>query len=531
MVVNDCFCSIKVLNNQKYLVRFLLAVSIVTLPLVGFIYTQPAIAQENSQPSISLEKNVIYVDSQTGDDSQVGKKQSPLKTITQALKLAESGTTIKLASGTYSEESGETFPLIIKQDVTIEGSPKSRGHNINIEGNGYFVSPTGAGQNVAIAARREAGGIIGVTVTNNHERGHGLWIESSNPKVVSNTFINNGNTGVSVNGNSSPLIDDNYFYNNAGNGLLVYGTSKAEVTNNTFEQTGFGVSVVQNATSTLTGNTFDGNRIGIILEGNSQGILRDNQINNSLEYGLTAIAKSRVDLGTSEQPGNNTFRGNGKLDIQNASSNAIVAVGTKVSGSTEGTINFESGDSVAVNNTAKDLPPLLPSSRLSPLNEENGDRPVARLNPELLSTPNSVPVSPPESTVEETSASSLPSPPPLPEENSEDQELVFTAPPSPEPVPFPPETPTSALNSNSSQIGSLSDVLGSSGANQVKYKVLVEALDSEEQEEVRSLYPDAFATIYGGKSVLQVGAFSDRTKAEQATESLEDLGLDTHILE
>jgi len=530
MVVNDDrFCSIKVLNNQKDLVRFLLAAAIAALPLAGSIYTQPAIAQENSQPSISLEKNVIYVDSQTGDDSQAGKKESPFKTITQALKVAESGATIKLASGTYSEQTGETFPLIIKQDVTIEGSPKSRGHNITIEGNGYFVSPTGAGQNVAIAARREAGGIIGVTVTNNHERGHGLWIESSSPKVVSNTFVNNGNTGVSVNGNSSPLIDDNYFYNNAGNGLLVYGTSKAEVTNNTFEQTGFGVSVVQNATSTLTGNTFDGNRIGIILEGNSQGILRDNEIKNSSEYGLTAISQSRVNLGTTAQPGNNTFRGNGKLDIQNASSNEIVAVGTEISGGTEGSINFDSGDSVAVNDTAKELPPLLPSSRLSPLNEENGDRPVARLNPELT-TPQSLPVSPPESAVESTSTS-LPSPPPLPEENTEDQELVFNAPPSPEPVPSLPETPSSALNSNSPQIGSLSDVLGSSSANEVKYKVLVEALDSEEQEEVRSLYPDAFATIYGGKSVLQVGAFSDRTKAEQATESLEDLGLDTHILE
>ena len=119
-------------------------------------------------------------------------------------------------------------------------------------------------------------------------------------KVVSNTLTRNGNTGVSVNGNSAPLIENNYFYNNSGNGLLVYGTSKPEVIDNTFKQTGFGVSLVQDSIAVLKNNQFDSNRIGIILEGNSQAVLRDNEIVNSLESGLTAIAQSRVDLGTDD---------------------------------------------------------------------------------------------------------------------------------------------------------------------------------------------------------------------------------------
>ena len=98
--------------------------------------------------------------------------------------------------------------------------------------------------------------------------------------------------------------------------MLVYGTSKLEVVDNSFEKTGFGVSLVQDAAAVLTGNLFDGNRIAIILEGNSQGILRDNEIINTTESGLTAIAQSRVDLGTSDESGNNTFRSNRKLDIQ-----------------------------------------------------------------------------------------------------------------------------------------------------------------------------------------------------------------------
>lgn len=507
-------------KSNDYL-RLLLMSLAVAFPYNIALQAQPILAQETIIQSFSLDKNIIYVNPHIGDDSQAGEKSTPLKTITQALKIAPSGSTIRLASGTYSEDTGEAFPLIIKDSITVKGNIKGQGHDIIIQGNGYFISPTGAGQNIAIAALQDAAGIIGVTVTNNHSRGHGLWIESASPKVVSSTFTRNGNTGVSVNGNSSPLIEDNYFYNNAGNGLLVYGTSQPEVVKNTFEQTGFGVSVVQNATAKLTDNSFDSNRIAIILEGSSQGILRDNQILNSAEYGLTAIAESRVDLGTTDEPGNNIFRSNKKLDIQNASSNEIVAVGNQTNGKTEGNINFDSGEFLAANNPSRDLPSLL--------TRRDSEQPsIAPLDSPDLPAP---------TTTSETK-SALPAPPPLAENNSGNKELVFTPPSSstseslaPEPVPFLPEISNPALSSNSSQISSLSNVLGSSGAMEVKYKILVEALNESEEDEVRSLYPQAFKTVFEGQSLLQVGAFSNWDKAKQAEQSLVDLGLETYLLQ
>jgi parallel beta-helix repeat protein len=486
---------------------------------------QPILAKEiTSEKSFNLDKNVVYVDPKIGDDSQPGKISSPLKTITQALKIARPGSTIQLTAGTYSDKSGETFPLILNNQITLQGNAETQGNKIIIEGNGYFLSPTGAGQNIAIAALKDAGGITGITVINEHSRGHGLWIESSSPKVVSNTFTRNGNTGVSVNGNSSPLIEDNYFYNNLGNGLLIYGTSKPEVVNNSFVRTGFGVSIVQDAAPTLTGNFFNSNRIAIILEGNSQGKLRDNEITNSSEYGLTAIAQSQVDLGTTSEPGNNIFRSNHELDIQNASDHQIVAVGTKLSGQTEGDISFEGGEFVPTNNTSRDLPPLPTNDRpLPPLNLP-APKPLESNNTSL----------PPLPTPPETTNTSLPSPPPVTEADAEDtdsdKELVFTASSDSsdsdtsstseiEPVPFPPE------------ISSLSDVLGGSSVSEIKYKVVVEASDQDAAEEVRSLYPQAFATIYQGKSVLQVGAFNNWDKAKKTQRSLDDLGLDTYLLE
>ena len=478
-----------------------------TVALPCHLLQANSLLAEQVAQSPSITKNTIYVNPQDGNDSQAGKKSSPLKTITHALKIAPAGSTIQLANGTYSEDTGETFPIIIKDGITLKGEPHNQGYNTKIEGDGYFISPTGAGQNVAIAAVKNAGGITGITVTNNHSRGQGIWIESASPKIISNTFTRNGNTGVSVNGNSSPAIEDNYFYNNSGNGLLVNGTSQVEAIDNTFEQTGFGISLLQNSTAKITENMFDGNRIGIILESNAQGTLRGNEIINSNESGLTAIAQSRADLGTDDEPGNNIFRSN-KLDIQNATNQEIVAVGTQVNGDTEGNINFDRGTFVASNNqpSLRDLPPL--PSRLDPLPPSNAP---AKVEP------------PP---------ANLPSPPPVGSNNTGNKELIFTAPSNPstvpdvEPVPFPPKFNTTS-NSNS-QVG-ISSVSGSRA--QVKYKVLVEVLDEGEEREVRSLYPEAFKTIYKGEPWLQVGAFSQWDKAKRAEQNLSDLGLGTFLIE
>ena len=501
------------MKKLKSSLGFLL-VALTPLVINTLVSVESSFASEKYAQLNTIEAPTIHVNPTKGDDGNDGaSKQSSLKTITKALEIAKSGTTIQLAWGEYTEETGEVFPLIVKENIALKGSPGSRGHNIIIRGNGYFISPTGAGQNVAIAATKDAGQIMGITVINSHNRGHGLWIESASPQVIGNTFTRNGNTGVSANGDSDPLIEDNLFYNNAGNGLLVYGTSQPEVKANFFEKTGFGVSAVQDAAPILTGNDFSENRIGVILEGNASAILQDNKIENSSEYGLTAIANSRVDLGTSERPGNNIFKNNGKLDIQNATSNEIVAVGTEIDGSTAGKINFANGNAITVAaNTDRQKP-------LSPLLPERAEQSL-----------------PP----------ALPAPLPQTKEDSQTQELVFNAPPASQPVPYPPETkssnlppspPTTAsishspLNVNRDGISSLSDLLSSNNSSGAKYKVLVEVKSDRDKEDVRELYPEAFPTNYRGRSAMQVGAFTNWNKAKQAWRSLEDMGLNSYLLE
>jgi parallel beta-helix repeat protein len=527
------FCQLSQLNRLSNL---LLMASIIALPGNIVLQANPIVAQEIAQsPSLNKNNNTIYVDPQGGDDAQLGKKSSPLQTITQALKIAAAGSTIQLATGTYSAKTGEKFPLVLNNRIILQGDPQNQGYKTIIQGDGYFTSPTGAGQNVAIAVLKDAGGITGITVTNNHSRGHGIWVESANPQIVSNTLTRNGSTGVSVNGQSSPLIKNNYFYNNLGNGLLVYGTSQPQVIKNTFEQTGFGISLVQDAAAKISENLFDGNRIGIILEGSSQGTLRHNKIINSGEAGLMAIAESHVDLGTDHEPGNNVFRSNRKLDIQNATSSEIVAVGTEVRGETQGDINFERGTFVASNanhdnplqDSAKDLAPLPPlPSRDDAVQPET----QSKLAPLPPLPPRGDLAQPEAPTTIEPAPADLPPPPPVIASSTGDnntgdnnKELVFRSSSD-----FSDSEPE---NSNVLPVPSPPTISSSSSAVQVKYKVLVEVLDDDEAEEVRSLYPEAFETILGGESWLQVGAFSNRDKAKRAEQNLVDLGLATYLLE
>jgi parallel beta-helix repeat protein len=302
-------------------------------------------AQELSTPTKQLkqeEKQVFYVNPKTGDDLRgKGTSTSPFKTISQALLLAKANTTIILAPGEYSEETGEVFPLVINQDITIKGNPVSKGHNVIIKGNGSFISPTSAAQNVTIAVVKSGGEITGVTITNPHQRGYGLWLESAKIKVTNNSLRNNGNSGISVNGNTVILISNNYFFNNGGNGLIIYGNSQPEVRDNVFEKTGFGISALENSVSFVANNQLIGNKVGIILEGKAQAILRNNSIENSIENGLITLGEAQADLGTQAEPGENNFSGNRGLDIQNITTNQIIyAFGNQLSGSYQGKIDF-----------------------------------------------------------------------------------------------------------------------------------------------------------------------------------------------
>ncbi|MCL1468721.1 DUF1565 domain-containing protein [Argonema galeatum] len=289
------------------------------------------LAQRRDETPAKSETTQLLVNPTTGNDTTGnGSDRTPFKTITQALRVAGPNTAIVLAPGTYSEETGETFPIALKPGVTIQGDPASKGRNIIIKGGGLFISPTFARQNIAILGADKAG-ITGVTVTNTNRRGYGLWIESSSPVVTDNTFIGNSHDGISVTGNSATLIRNNYFAENGANGITIYNTSRPEVRENVFEKTGFGINIGQNAAPLLVGNRITENLDGIVVQNKAQPVLRGNTIEGNSRDGIVAIGEARPDLGTAQQPGGNIFRNNRRLDINGkTSSQTIPAFGNQL---------------------------------------------------------------------------------------------------------------------------------------------------------------------------------------------------------
>jgi len=297
------------------------AAALVSLGLLGMSATVRAlppppfvVAQAPAPAADSM--SVIYVSSSTGNDSGNGTQASPLRTITQALRMARPNTAIILAPGTYSAQTGEAFPLMLKPNVTVQGDPQNRGANIVISGGGPFTSRTFATQSVAILGANAAR-LSGVTVTNPNDRGYGLWIESTSMIVSNNTFAGNVHDGISVVGSGAPLIQDNRFADNGANGITVFGSSRPEIRDNEFQNTGFGINIAQKSAPFVVGNRIIYNRDGVVIQASARPVLRNNYIEQNQRDGIVAIARSVPDLGTPQEPGQNVIRNNGRYDVNN----------------------------------------------------------------------------------------------------------------------------------------------------------------------------------------------------------------------
>jgi parallel beta-helix repeat protein len=265
------------------------------------------------------------------DESADGSDRAPFKTITKALQVAKAGAVIQLVAGTYSAESGERFPLQMKAGVTIQGNSQTRGSDIIIRGSSFFLSPTSARQNVTLLGANEAR-LAGVTVTNPHPQGYGLWLESSSPTVTDNTFTGSGHDGISVVGKGAPVIRNNYFFKNGANGITVYGSSRPELRENIFEQTGFGININERSTPLIVGNRVTQNIVGIVVQAKARPTLRNNSIEDNQQGGLVAIGESSPDLGVTSEPGGNFIRNNGEFDVNvKRTSERVSAIGNEIS--------------------------------------------------------------------------------------------------------------------------------------------------------------------------------------------------------
>jgi parallel beta-helix repeat protein len=274
---------------------------------------------------------VIYVNPVIGQDrSSAGiTPELPYKTITFALSQAKPNTVIKLAPGSYTKDTGETFPLLLKLGVILLGNEYIKGQGTVIVGGGYYTSRTFARQDITILAENTS--IIGITVTNPNQRGTAVWVESSNPTIKNNTFTKSMRDGVFVTGKGNPKIENNLFIKNWGNGISITKSAQGEIRNNLFEDTGFGLAIGGSSTPLVEGNQILQNQDGIFISESAKPILRNNVIQDNKRDGIVATIDALPNLGTNDNPGGNLIRNNTRYNLNNSTKvNRIVAIGNDI---------------------------------------------------------------------------------------------------------------------------------------------------------------------------------------------------------
>lgn len=275
---------------------------------------------------------IFYVNPTSGSDAAGAgtTEATPYRTITYALQQAAMGTVVQLAPGSYTSQTGEVFPLVVKEGVILRGESSTKGQRMAIIGGGSFSSPTAAGQNITILAQNNCE-INGITITNPNSRGTGVWVESTNPAIRNNTFSNSNREGVFVTGTGNPKIEDNVFSKNSGNGISVARQSTGEIRNNLIQETGTGIAITETAAPLITDNRIIQNDDGIIASGTSAAVIRKNVIENNKRSGVVATGDAKPNLGTADSVGGNRIRNNGTADVYNVTrSNTLVAVGNDI---------------------------------------------------------------------------------------------------------------------------------------------------------------------------------------------------------
>jgi parallel beta-helix repeat protein len=248
----------------------------------------------------------LYVNASTGNNSTGnGSSGNPWKTITYALgQVFRSGHTIHIAAGTYNTSLGETFPIEIKNGVSLAGAGAST-TIINADETNRVFNCIGITDSHTII---EGLTITGGLVSSNFSKGGGLYISAGSVLTLRNNIIQNNNMetwgegGAFYISRSSPVITSNDISNNSagwasdGNAFAIYSSSPLIEKNTLLNNTGTGSLTsscilisdhnYQSGSPKIIGNLIAKNyQNGIVCEHGSPTII-NNTISDNSQHGI-----------------------------------------------------------------------------------------------------------------------------------------------------------------------------------------------------------------------------------------------------
>ena len=316
------------------------------------------------------------------DDAGRGTTDTPLRTLTRALTLAQTGDTVRLLDGTYDAAHGEQWsavesdaPSPIPAGIRIEGQSRAgtvlQGPGQLSSGMGLYFTDDGSvaqltirdfGYGVLVTAGSvalrsvtvisTAGGLLvgggalraadcdvsgtsiaviavsSATVSLSggsvHDNAAGVQVGDGSPQLtLTGTEVTANDMGVFCGGSAAAVIDGAKIHGNRSHGVQCVNDSQLTVTSS---------ELAENAEA------------GVWFEGRSL-VIRGTRVHDNLQFGLyVAGAPAKVDLGNFLNPGNDDFHGNGPngtsdqlLDVRTPRAalgdpNAFTLKGTQLNG-------------------------------------------------------------------------------------------------------------------------------------------------------------------------------------------------------
>jgi len=228
------------------------------------INATPAALTSNPCASVTLYVDVNPLGS--GSDNNPGTQSLPFKTITHAMTVATSGTTVQVAPGIYDTlNNNETFPITVPAGVLLIGDEANKGGGTSIVGRG--PAPTGFAASSVTLLPGTGSTIAGFTITPDAASvGHDVLLLNNGSVTLRNSTVSGASRyGVEFDASTNHVITGNQIANNPGSGLgFVNGGVGSRVENNVI--TGNGVGVEYDVAggdlgSTSTGGSAGGNVI------------------------------------------------------------------------------------------------------------------------------------------------------------------------------------------------------------------------------------------------------------------------------
>jgi hypothetical protein len=225
-----------------------------------------------------------FVSGSGNDASGTGTVAAPFRSLTRALEVAPLGTTIHVLCGTFSDATGETFPLDVS-GLAIQGLGADK-TSLAYEGTGTNVTALVVLNGTASLKALEVVGFTGNTI---ELRGGTTTIEDL----------------AAVGGGDGSML--------AAIGTAVVDLLRVDLANGGDE----GILVRDTASISVVDSEIRANQSdGIDAEGASNVFVRGTRITGNDSSGVETDSSGTVDLGTAADPGGNTILGNVEWQIQ-----------------------------------------------------------------------------------------------------------------------------------------------------------------------------------------------------------------------